>query len=165
MSLAILEPCGHALVSPASVRRLADFDRDKLVLDSDDNNLQGNINELRKRNKEDIDIKDVSRTDEKEGGALKMLEIVIHSRCQEIQESEHPNEQEQLTHEEANIGHSGTACNEVGSPIQKNLKEANLRREVHGGSTGWNSSASARGETPSNVGFPEVCSCKLQGKD
>jgi len=100
-------------------------------------------------NENDNNIENVSRNDEKEGEAIKTTSAP---------------QQEQLTRKEADISHSITACNEVGSPSQKK-KEASPSREVIDGGRDSTGSASASAEIPSGAGLPQVCSCKPQGKD
>jgi len=107
--------------------------------------------------------------DDKEGKAIKTADALqshgsTHSCCQETQELLHANDREQLTHEEADIGHQGIASNEVGPLSQKSLKEASPSREVSEGDR--DSSKSARSEIPSSVGgIAQVCFCRLQYND
>ena len=156
------------ILSPASVKRLADFDKEVVILNSEDNNSQGGVDGFQIGNEMNVDIEDVSRTDEKEGEAIKMADALrshgsIRGCCQETQEPLHAHVRE-LTHEEGDIGDRGIASNAVGPLFQENLKEASPSQEVIDG--GRDSSTSARTEIPSGVGgIPLVCSCKLQRKD
>jgi hypothetical protein len=131
------------ILSPASVKRLADFDQEV------------GLNGFQIGNEKIFDVEDVARTDEKEGEAIKMAGALrshgsIRSCCQEIQ-----------THEEGDIGDRSI---EVDPLSQENLKEASPSQEVIDG--GQDSSTSARTEIPCGVGgVPQVCSCKLQHKD
>ena len=67
-------------ISPASVKRLADFDKEVLILNPKDNYVQGRVNWFQIENEiedgtiEDGTIEDVARMDEKEGEAIKMAE-------------------------------------------------------------------------------------------